>query len=187
MAFQPLIMPGFRRKPPFPCLLIICQPSGWHNYPELCEAVRPKQSEGRTVAKCRTGAKAPWPSAILHFAHRPVIRRSIRRVRGRPAPSAAMIRCKPQFTLHFLAEPLIVCRHKSPCGPVADPVAGSAWGPQNRGRRAEIYRPFYCLVEGRAAALDAWAAHVAAIEQNNVISLRSAHYKAEINGMPDRQ
>jgi integrase len=45
----------------------------------------------------------------------------------------------------------------------------------------------YDFARERAAALDAWAAHVAAIEQNNVISLRSAHYKAEINGMPDRQ
>src|SRR4051794_2641868 len=76
MANWPLIMPGFRRKPPFSCLLIICQPSGWHNYPEVCEAVRPKQTEGCTVAKCRNGLR-PWPSAIPHFAHRPVTRRSI--------------------------------------------------------------------------------------------------------------
>ena len=77
MAIWPVIMPGFRRKPPLSCLLIICQPSGWHNYPEVCEAVRPKQTEGRADAKCTTGARAPWPSAILHFAHRPVNRRFI--------------------------------------------------------------------------------------------------------------
>ena len=60
-------MTGFRRKPPLSCLLIICQPSGWHNYPEVCEAVRPKQSEG---AQCKMQDRRKSALAFGHPAFR---------------------------------------------------------------------------------------------------------------------
>jgi hypothetical protein len=107
----------------------------------------PERSEGRTVANLQTGAKAPSPSAIRKFAHRPVTRRSIQErmqlLGSRPAL------CAPAEAGRQAG---LVRRRRRPCGRTFGRSGAAkrphfkflAWLPRSglRGRRGrEFYYP----------------------------------------------